>query len=188
MAIPVLSFSDMLKTAQPGDYLFLWDKNPISYIIEDITTAVVDGQKEAGPSHVMMLTGLTEDKSQMYEFEAVFVFGCRLLPVNHYARNKNRMLLCRRDGATDSDVAKAVALGAGCLGRQYEVLEELEIALNKIVPWLPVRKTDKDLFCSGYLEYEYSTGTVPFAPSAKGNLTPMEAMMDAKTNYICWIN
>lgn len=188
-AIPILSFSDMLKISQPGDYLFLWDKTPISYIIEDITAAVINGQKEAGPSHVMTLTSLTEDSSQLYEFEATFIFGCRLLPISHYASKKNRMLLCRRNEATAEDIQKVVAIAAGCLGEQYEVLEEIEIALQKVAPWLPVRKTDNKLYCSGYLEYEFSTGNVPFSPSKTGgNITPMEGMMDEKTNYLCWVN
>lgn len=189
MSVPILSFSEMLKTSKPGDYLFLWNKTPISYIIEEITKSVINGQKEHGPSHVLTLADLAEDPSQKYEFESVFIFGCRLLPVEHYAKNKNRMLLCRREGVITEDIKKAVAIATTCLGEQYEVSEEMEIALQKLIPWLPIRKTDNRLYCSGYLEYQFSTGSVPFLPSkTKGNITPMEALTDPKTSYVCWVN
>lgn len=183
------TFADMLEVAQPGDYMFLWDKTPISYVIEELTQRVIDGHEEDGPSHVVNLCDFPAFSDEMYEMEAVFVFGCRMLPLSHYAKKANRMLLCRREDATESDIVRAVGVGLGCLGRQYEVKEEFEIALREIAPWVHVAKTDNKLFCSGLTEHMWSHTGVPFAPAKNGgNLTPMECMIDAKTQPVMWVN
>jgi hypothetical protein len=186
------TFADMLAVAQPGDYVFKWSKQPISYAIEDITDQVVNGHEEQGPSHVFTLCKFPKYSDECYEMESVFIYGCRLLPASHYAKSADRMLLCRRKGATPDDIEKAIGAGLSVLGRQYEVTEELEIALNKIVPWHPFQKihaTYDKIFCSGDVEWMWLHTGVPFAPSKTGaNLTPMQCMLDAATEHVFWAN
>jgi hypothetical protein len=175
----VLTFEEMVSVALPGYWLALWDKDPVAYVIEDITN---------GPSHVIRLAKFPQDV-QIYEFEAVFPEGCRLLPLSHYQKNKNRMALCRRKGATDADVEKAIGTALSCLGRRYEVPEEIEIALHKILPFVRVQTTENDLFCSGALELDWSGTSVPFIPSGTGgNLTPMQCLVDPGTEIVAWVN
>jgi len=182
------TFADMLGVAKPGDYLFLWDKTPISYAIEELT----ESAEMLGPSHVISLWTFPEYSDEMYETEAVFTpfcNGCRMLPLSHYARSKNRMLLCRRAGATALDIAQACGQALQALGRQYEIKEEFQILEHKIMPWVLPHETDNRLYCSGYLQWEWRLGSVPFTPASNGgNLTPMGCMLDAKTEYVMQVN
>lgn len=180
--IPSGTFAEMLKVAQSGDYLFLWDKNPVAEIIENVTD---------GPSHVITLAKFPEF-SEFVEMEAVFPEGCRILPLSHYANNPCRMVLCRRKRATPQDIALAVGRGLQVMGRRYEVHEEIEIALalylpKRIAPH--ITSTENDLFCSGMLADEYHTGSVPFTPSKTGgNITPQEALDDPLTEIVFQVN
>lgn len=186
------SFQDMLAIAESGMYVFKWSTTPISYCIEELTEQVINGHEEQGPSHVFTLCNFPEYSDEFFEMESVFLYGCRLLPASHYAKSPDRMLLCRRKGATEADIQKAIGAGLSALGRQYEVSEEVEIALNKLVPWHPfhkLRATYNDLFCSGQLEWEWLNTSVPFAPAKNGgNLTPIECMLDVGTEYVMWCN
>lgn len=186
------TFADMLEVAQPGDYLFQWNTTPISYSIEEVTEQMVNGQEEHGPSHDLTILKFPEYSDEFFEMEEVFVYGFRVLPLSHYACSKNRMLLCRRKGATEADVQKAIGAGMSALGRPYELEEEIKIALNKLVPWHPFHKIKADynrMFCSGALEWEWLQTGVPFAPAKNGgNLTPMQCMLDAGTEYVMWVN
>ncbi len=186
------TFADMLEVARPGDYLFLWDKTPISYAIEELTEQTVAGHEEQGPSHVISLWTFPAVSDEMYETEAVFTpfaNGCRMLPLSHYAHSKNRMLLCRRAGATDQDIAQACGQALSALGRQYEVREEFQILLHKIAPWIHPGETDNKLYCSGYLQWDWRLGSVPFAAAkGGGNLTPMQCLLDTGTEHAMWVN
>ena len=186
------TFADILEVAKPGDQLYKWSGTPISYAIEELTEAVVNGHEEDGPSHVINLCNFPEYSDEMYEMESVFAYGTRLLPLSHYAKSKDRMLLCRRKGATEQDIQKAIGAGLSVLGRSYEITEEIEIALNKLVPWHPfqkIRATYNSLFCSGDTEWMWLNTRVPFTPATNGaNLTPMQCMMDAGTEYVIWVN
>ncbi len=186
------TFADMLEVAQPGDYLFLWDKTPISYAIEEITEQTVRGHEERGPSHVASIWNFPQYWDELFETEAVFTpfcNGCRMLPLSHYALSKNRMLLCRRKGATEADIAQACGQALSALGRQYEIREEFQILLHKIAPWVRPEETDNKLFCSGYLQWDWRLTGVPFAPEKNGgNPTPMQCMLDARTEHVLWVN
>jgi hypothetical protein len=192
MPIPTGTFQDMLAVAMPGDYVFKWSTAPVSYLIEELTEQVVNGHEEQGPSHVFTLCKFPEYSDEFYEMESVFVYGCRLLPASHYAKNTDRMLLCRRKCATQGDIQKAITAGLSVLGRQYQLSEEGEIALNKLVPWHPfqkIRASYNEMFCSGDLEWEWLHTGVPFAPVKNGgNLTPMECLVDSLTVPVCWTN
>lgn len=186
------TFADMLEVAQPADYLLKWSGTPISYIIEELTESVVKGHEEDGPSHVINLCDFQQYSDEMYELESVFIYGVRMLPLSHYAQSKDRMLLCRRHGAMEGDIQKAICAGLQVLGRKYEIPEEIKIALNKIVPWHPFNKISanyNDMFCSGLTEWMWLNTGKPFTPSKSGaNLTPMELMLDAGTEPVCWVN
>ena len=186
------TFADMVEIAQPGDYLFLWDKTPISYTIEEITEQMVEGKEQHGPSHVISIWNFLQYSDELFETEAVFTpfcNGCRLLPLSHYAQSRNRMLLCRRKGATQADVVQACGQAMSALGRQYELKEEFQILLHKIAPWVHPEETDNRLYCSGYLQWDWRLTSVPFGPApGGGNLTPMQCLMDAGTEQVMWVN
>lgn len=186
------TFSDMLSVARPGDALYLWDKTPISYTIEEITEQIVKGHEERGPSHVISLWKFLEFSDEFFETEAVFTpfcNGCRMLPLSHYARSKNRMLLTRRIGATEADITLACGQALSALGRQYEIKEEFQILAHKIAPWIHPEETDTRLYCSGYLQWDWRLTKVPYlAKPGGGNLTPMECLLDAKTETVMWVN
>ena len=165
--------------AQAGDYLFMWNKNPIAYAIEEIT---------GGPSHVIQIAQFPPFSAQMFEIESIFGFGCRMLPLSHYTAFKSRMLLCRRAGITQADVTKAIGVGLETLGREYEVLEEIEIAAHKMFPWLPIESTQNELFCSALLQDMFAETSVPIAPPAEGNATPIWCLNDKGTQPLMWIN
>ena len=186
------TFQDMLEVVRTGDYLLEWNTTPISYSIEEITERVVNGHEEHGPSHVVNPCDFPEYSDEFYEMEAVFIYGCRLLPLSHYAKSKNRMLLCRRKGATPEDISKAIGTGLGLLGRGYEIKEELEIALHTLVPWHPfqqIHPTENHIFCSELTQYMWQQTSVPFGPAKDGgNRTPMGLMLDVGTEYVMWCN
>ena len=186
------TFADMVEVAQPGDYLFLWDKTPISFSIEEITEQTIAGKEQHGPSHVISIWDFLQYSDELYETEAVFTpfcNGCRLLPLSHYAQSRNRMLLCRRKGATQADVGQACGQAMSALGRQYELKEEFQILLHKIAPWVHPEETDNRLYCSGYLQWDWRLTSVPFASApGGGNLTPMQCLMDAGTEQVMWVN
>ena len=172
------TFQDLMEVAQPADYLFFWNHDPIAYVIEELTS---------GPSHVIQLAKL-KPSMQMYEFEAVFPNGCRLLPLSHYAASKSRMLLCRRKGITDADVSIATASALRTLGRHYNWPEEVRIALHDILPFIPIGASTNTLYCSGYLQLNFSGTSVPFASMPNENDTPEFEMKDAGTEHVLWVN
>jgi hypothetical protein len=178
MPIPVGTYAQMQAMALPGDQLYFWDKNPFAYTIEGIT---------GGPSHVIMVAQLPPFSAQLFELEALIGFGCRILPLSHYASYTSRMLLCRR-AVTPEDITKAIGVGLEALGRQYEVEEEIQIALEKIAPWIHTDKTDNKLFCSGYLEYMYQVTSKPYAKPPNGNATPAWCLDDKDTQPLLWVN
>ena len=181
-------FSEMLQLARPGDQLFQWNTKPLSYLIEEFTERTVNGKEEPGPSHVIQLANFPAFSDEMYHFEAVFPEGCRLLPLSHYAQSTSRMLLCRRKGWTERDTAIASGVGLACLGRKYEVPEEIEIAIRKIAPWVHVSKTDNSFFCSGYVHHMDAGTSVPYAQPPEGNATPEFLLRDAGNEYVFWVN
>ncbi|MHB1952146.1 MAG: hypothetical protein ACYCOU_00235 [Sulfobacillus sp.] len=172
------TFADMLEVARPADYLFFWNKQPISYLIEELTF---------GPSHVIQLATL-KPSMQMYEFEAVFPTGCRVLPLSHYANSKSRMLLCRRKGITEADVSIATASALRTLGRGYNWPEEIRIALHDILPFIPMGASTNTLYCSGYVQMNFAGTSVHFAAMPNENDTPEFLMKDAGTEYVMWVN
>ena len=77
----------------------------------------------------------------------------------------------------------------GNAGRQYEVREEFQILLHKIAPWIHPGETDNKLYCSGYLQWDWRLGSVPFAAAkGGGNLTPMQCLLDTGTEHAMWVN
>ena len=79
-------------------------------------------------------------------------------------------------------------VGLEALGRQYEVEEEIQIALEKIAPWIHTDKTDNKLFCSGYLEYMFQVTSKPYAKPPNGNATPAWCLDDKDTQPLLWVN
>lgn len=179
MAIPVGTYEAMQGMALSGDYLFFWDKNPLAYTIEEIT---------GGPSHVILIAQMPPFSAQMFEIESVFGFGCRMLPLSHYSGYKSRMLLCRRIGITANDVTKAIGVGLEYLGREYEVEEEIQIAAQKLFPWLPITTTQNELFCSALLQATMAVTSVPIASPPQGNATPVWCLNDKNTGPMMWVN
>lgn len=188
MTIPIESWAGMTARALPGDAIFFWNRKPISYAIEEITEIDANGKEQPGPSHVIQLARFSESL-QWFEFESVFLFGCRMLPLSHYATSASRMLLARRQGATVEDVRAATGAALDALGRPYELKEEVEIALHRILPFAPVNATANALYCSGYLANNWRRTAVPYGPARfGGNPTPMDCLMDARTGPVCWVN
>jgi hypothetical protein len=172
---PEVTWDELVAAAKPGDLIFEWSDNPIANMIEAVT---------AGPSHIIQLAAFPGFDSQMYEFEAVFAFGVRLLPISHYSFDKGWRVLCRRRGMTASDVQIVTGRALTMLGRQYEVVEELEIAVQKIAPWIKVGVTENRVFCSGLIQYNFAVSSVAF-PAFAGNATPVFEYEDAGTEVIC---
>ena len=180
--IPTGTFAQMLEAAQPGDYVVMWNHNPVASLIEYLT---------GGPSHVFTLAKFPEF-SEWVEMEAVFLYGTRILPATHYANLTSKMVLCRRKGATQADIDLAIGRGLQAMGRRYEVTEEIEGALEHILP-APLaphmRFTENSLYCSGLEQDEWQTGSVPFTPSPTGgNLTPQQTFEDALTLQVFQVN
>jgi hypothetical protein len=172
------TFAEMLTIAQPGDYLFFWNHDPIALAIEALTH---------GPSHVIQLAKFTPSQ-QFYEFEAVFPQGARLLPLSHYANNPHRMLLCRRQGITEADVGIATASALRTLGRGYNWPEEIRIALHDILRVVPIGASTNTLYCSGYLQLNFAETSVPFLSMPQENDTPDFLLHDPKTLPLYWVN
>ena len=173
---PQVSWDELVAAARPADMIFEWSEDLIADAIEAITD---------GPSHVIQLATFPQFDPQMYEFEAVFAFGVRLLPISHYSHDKGWRVLCRRTGMTASDVQTVTGRALTMLGRQYEVVEELEIAASKIAPWVKIGETDDRVFCSGLVQYNFATSSVAFPPVPEGNATPVFEYEDAGTEVIC---
>lgn len=172
---PLVEWDELIKQAQPGDIVFIWSED----IIADIIEAVTDG-----PSHVMQLATFPYYNNQLYEFEAVFGFGVRLLPISHYSHHTGYRVLCSRYGITAEDIKAATGNALIMLGRQYEVAEELEIAAEKIAPWVKVGETDNRVFCSGLVQFNFANTSVAFE-AYSGNATPVMLFNDSKTIVIC---
>jgi hypothetical protein len=179
MAIPVGTYAQMQGMALPCDYLFFWDKNPFAYTIEEITD---------GPSHVIDIAQFPPFSAQMFEIESIFGYGCRMLPLSHYSNYTSRMLLCRRAGITQADVTRAIGVGLEYLGREYEVTEEIEIALQKVAPWIPITSTQNELFCSALLQAMMAVTSVPIPSPPQGNATPIWCLNDKLTQPVMWVN
>lgn len=178
MDTPQGTFDDLEAIAQPGDYIFFWNHDPIAYAIEKITQ---------GPSHVIQLAHL-HPSLKMFEFESVFPSGVRVLPLTHYADSKSRMLLCRRRGITDADVAVATVAALRELDRGYNWVEEVCIALHSVLPFIFIGASTKKLFCSGYVQLNFSETDVPFAAMPNENDTPEFLLKDKGTEAILWVN
>lgn len=162
-----MTFAEMEVIAQPGDYLFMWGKNPPDYAIENLTH---------GPSHVILLAKFPQSP-QFFEFEAVPLYGCRLLPLSHYADSGERMVLCRRKGPSNLDSVVQRALEA--LGRKYDFREEVEIAFQILAKAGRVWPTDNEFFCSGYVAYAYGDNSNP---------TPIQLLQSPETEVVGWVN
>lgn len=171
-----VTWEDLVAAAEPGDLIFEWSNNPIANAIERITD---------GPSHVIQIASFPGFDPQKYEFEAVFGFGVRLLPLSHYRNATGWRVLCRRTGITAEDVSLITGRALAMLGRQYEVVEELEIAASKLAPWIRIEKTDNREFCSGLVEYNFAASSVPFAAVEAGNATPVFLLEDSGTEAVC---
>lgn len=173
---PQVSWDDLVTAAKPADMIFEWSENLIADVIELVTH---------GPSHVIQLANFPLLDAQTYEFEAVFGFGVRLLPLSHYSHARGWRVLCRRTGITSEDVPMVTGRALTMLGRQYEVVEELQIAASKLAPWVHVDKTDNRVFCSGLVQYNFSGSSVPFGAVPAGNATPIFLFEDPGTEVVC---
>lgn len=173
---PTVKWDDLVSQARPGDLIFEWSENLIADAIELVTD---------GPSHVIQLALFPTFDTQSYEFEAIFAYGVRLLPLSHYSHQKGWRVLCRRQGITDADVILVTGMALTMLGRQYEVVEEVEIAISKLAPWVKIGKTDNRVFCSGLIQYNFATSSVPFPAVPEGNATPVFLYEDSGTVVIC---
>lgn len=174
---PTGTWADLVANAMPGDLVFFWHEGLIARIIEDVTNG--------GPSHVGMVVSLDAyDPSQLYFLEAVVLYGVRLIPLSHYAKDAGVQALVRREAGYGEDARLAIGAGVKCLGQQYEIDEELQIAAKKIAPWVRIEKSDKRWFCSGLIHHAYAATHVPFADPPQGNATPEFLYRDAGNRVV----
>ncbi len=162
-----MTFTEMEAIALPCDYLFQWNHDPGGEVVEELTH---------GPSHVILLAKFQQSQ-QWFEFEAMPLYGCRVLPLSHYAEYESRMALCRRKSAFDPETVMQLALEA--LGRKYDFREEVEDAWRIITKHGRVVPTNNTMFCSGYVAYCFGNDSNP---------TPIQLLQNPETEVIGWVN
>ena len=165
MTIQAVTAQEMYEYSENCDLIFFWNRHLVSKLIEDITD---------GPSHVGMVVRPKEDTSQPYFIEAVWPAGTRLRPLARPGGSDGKMVLVRRVRPADT-LAKDEILEAAykTLGIPYEVKEELEIALHRLLAAVKVQKYSGEYFCSGAVHHWFeSAPAYVFGQPSEGNATP----------------
>lgn len=161
--------------------MFCWGNTKVSKIIEDLS---------GGPSHVLKIW-LPWPTSPWLTLEATFPskdsesnggvhIGMFSDYVDGYAGD---LVLCRRS-LTEDQIQQELNFGFSLLDYDYNWKEEVSIAFRKLIPFAPVVKPKKELYCSG-LQQVIAEKTIPFKTYGPDWNTPEQDFIDPTVTPVC---
>lgn len=176
--IPRVTIEQAMALIEDGDLGFCQGQAIIGDFIEDIT--------HSPWSHVVMLF---RRDGQLRTLESTFTAGVHVGSAQHYLEQSDGpFAIARFQGLSQPEAEKFLDKGLSLVGRHYEVMEEVAMALHRLSKEIPVHPEYKNLFCSGLIQdiFRDSAYNIPDDASG-GNATPEDVWRSPKLQPICGV-
>lgn len=176
LGIPIVTPAEAAAMVEDADIFACCGTDPAAVAIHAVTGSPI--------SHVGWLF---REPSEVGTVESTFTQGVHIGNGNDYLNmGDGACIVARLDGVNSFAASTILQKADSLIGKHYQVAEEIEMALHAIMPFMRVKPTFDELFCSGLIQ-DCLVGTKWAIPDDRdgGNATPVDVWTQPFVIPIC---